>query len=282
MRIVYTKKTKIILCIFGTIFLLGLLLVFLGYYSAFIDPPEQCGVGNYLEAGKDDCIVGADIGSGVLFFLGLYIAAAGLIAWVATFVSVLITANFKNPRKVKLITFLAVAVLVLLVWHIRVTIPGQKADIKKAEETAGLRAQTKDFVEYSGTPRLSDVTKVSSSVIVSQDGSDKTVILDLHACNPGSAEFTHNNHTARFVFSGIRKSESAYWPHTYECVFYLDYEKPNPKWEGVLNLKCVDEINMWELNRHEFLVQDHGIQFRDYPSGVCTDLRTGSAPPFDL
>ncbi len=271
MKITFTHKDKIRIIISIVVLIVGLLII----GAAFTPPfnPPQCE--GSLTTDNSNCIIGANIGGGLVWLLGVAIAIAGGIAVATSLVFALANGNTQKPGKALLITVLVVGSVVLACWY---TFIGASS-IQKSKYQTEIQKRQANFVEYKGIPNIDSVTGQSGALLVKPaSGNASSVAIDLHSCSPGAAKVSYASGTTHFAFSGVRKDKSLESFNASECILYIGKKTAGQNWDGSLPAKCTWRIpDTLSDNQLEFPVTDAGVQFGDFP-GQCQDLRTGVAP----
>ncbi len=275
MKISFTAKDKLRIKICLAILIFGLLIIGAAF-TPYNNPP-QCGEAytshHELQTPQNSrCIIGANIGGGFVWLLGMAIAIAGGLTLAAVVILVLVRGNVRNPRAGPLITALIIGCIVLAAWYFFI---GASA-IKHAKYQGEIQKRQASFVQYKGTPKLGEILGRSAAVTAKPNAENaSSITMDLHSCSPGAANVSYVSGTTHFAFSGVRKIDEY---HDWECVFYVGVEKVNQKWDGLLHAKCVWRIlDTVAENQQTFQVTGTGIEFGEFPSN-CTDLRTGVVP----
>ncbi len=272
MEIAFTHKDKLRIIISIVVLVVGLLIIGVAFTPPF--NPPQCE-GN-LTTDNSNCIIGANIGAGLVWLLGMAIAIVGSIIVAASLVFALANAKTRKPGMALLITAIVVGATVWACWYIFIGAPS----IQKSRYQAEIRTRRANFVQYKGIPNIHSVTRKSDALTVKPaTGNTNSVAIDLHNCSPGSAKVSYATGTTHFVFSGITKDKNLEGFNDSECILYIGKETVDQNWDGSLPVKCTSWpiSNTLSENQLEFPVTNAGIQFSDI-LGNCQDLRTGVAP----
>lgn len=267
MKVAFTAKDKKRIKIYLLLVVIGLLIIGAAF-TPWLNPP-QCDVNQ--TPGYDHCIIGANIGAGLMWLLGMATAIGGGIALTASLVFALVAGNTKKSKTAQLITALVVGCIVLAGWYFFIGAPS----MKRADYRAEIQKRQANFVKYNGTPNISSVSGQSAALIVKPAaGNASSITIDLHDCSPGAAKVSYTTGTAHFAFSGVRKDTSLKGLNASECVFYVGTETTNQNWDGLLYEKCVSPIgDTLAKSQQEFQVTDNGILFGNFLDSFCTDLR---------
>lgn len=273
MKLAFTRNDKIRLLVSVVIIIIGLLII--GYIYSPLSNGLKCPpVAQAPNCGEDPTA------AGILLLLSAFIVVVGVVALVATLLLSFVARKVKRSFTALPVTVLIIGGTLWIVWYVFVGAANMKEQRHQAEITSGLRSLQTQFVNYNNAPKFSAVTRQSRSVTTKTDsaGNINYLTLDLYHCYPGAGKATYATATTYFVFSGIRKEKFGD-RNDYECVFYMQPVPTNQKWDGLLHLKCVWQIDPVDGdNQNGHTVTAQGIDFRDFPLLYCIDLRTGTAP----
>ncbi len=271
MKIVFTSKDKLRSIISLAILVIGLLIIG-AVFTPPLNPPQCEG---YKTPQNSTCIIGANIGAGLVWLLGMAIAIGGGIALTASVVFALVAGKTKRHGLALLITALIIGSVVLAAWYLLIG----ASSIKHAKYQAEIQKRQVSFVQYKGMPNISSISGQTTAITTkSGTGNASSVTLDLHNCSPGAAKVLYATGVTHFAFSGVRKDKNLESFNASECVLYVGTENINQNWDGLLHVKCVWRIlDTVAENQQEFPVTNNGIEFGKFPSN-CTDLRTGIVP----
>lgn len=271
MKVVFARKDKWVVGISVAVVIVGLIIAGLAF-TPWMNP-AQCGE---IGAGSN-CIIGANIGAGLVFLLGMSIAILGVVAFVASIIFRLVMAKSKRPKTVLLSLVLVIFATLVLFIYIAGE-PGRKEAKHLADITSGLKNQQANFVAYKDAPKFSTISVQSPSIITQPD----YIKLDLYSCIPGAGKVSYASGTTYFAISGVRHDEIG-GDNDYQCVFYMDAVQTGQDWDGSLPVQCVWPIKpvmneYTESNQRGMTVTNAGVDFRDFPLLYCQDTATGAAP----
>ena len=268
MRITVTSRDRRRSLISLIVLLIGLFFVGLSY-TPWANPP-QCGE----EKMGETCIIGANIGGGLVWLLGMAIVIPAAAAFLSSIIFGVLAGKGVKTTRALLVTGTIVGLIVLACWY---AIIGADT-IRNYRYQKEIQKRQANFVEYKAAPDIHAVAEESTSLSVTPaSGNAQSASLDLHGCSPGKAHVSYASGTDHLVFSGVRSGG----PGNSECIFYIGREIAGQPWDGMLHAKCTWPISGTLANNQKiFAVTDKGVLFATPDSFLasCQDLRTGVVP----
>lgn len=227
--------------------------------------PPQCGEGKAAVQNlkPPDCIIGANIGAGIMFLFGLVIVWLGLLGLFASFAYRAKQSQQQAKQKRLLAVIVIVFVAPFILWHIFITVPGNEAvDRIEQDEAAFQEKYRGDFIDYNAPPKWDDVSKASGTVAYSENSS---LALYLNQCETGKSDVQYANGKTYFVFSGVKDNN---------CVFYIHTQsKTSNTWDGLLRTKCIWGVDSGNDNTPIFSAGPNGIEFADFLKRNCSSIQ---------
>jgi len=129
----FEKSHKIRVILAVAVILLGL--VTIGLVSTPYGNPPQCEGIQHPNRG-DNCIIGANIGAGIIFFFGLVVVWLGVLGLLATFAYRARQSHQQTKQRWLLAAIAIVFVTPFILWHFFITIPGNQAIEKVKQDEA--------------------------------------------------------------------------------------------------------------------------------------------------
>lgn len=252
-----SHKIRFILAI--AVILLGLATIGLAF-TPYGNPP-QCEGLQHPDKG-DNCIIGANIGAGLIFFCGLIVIWLGILGLLTSFAY---RAHQLHNTTQKKLLIVATAVLLIapptligLYTAKSVNEANNRAEQAAASFQANYRS---DFVEYNTPPNWNEVSKESSTVAYSENAS---LSLYLNQCETGKSDVQYVNGRTYFVFGGVKDNT---------CVFYIHTQPAESGiWDSLLRTKCTWDINSGKDNTPIFIAGPNGIEFGDFLTKNCSSI----------
>ena len=249
-----SHKIKVILAI--AVILLGLVTIGL-VFTAYGNPPQCEGI-QHPDRG-DNCIIGANIGAGLIFFSGLTVIWLGIVGLLASFAYR--AHQLRNPTQKRLLIIVTAVLLIAppIVTSIYTAKSVNEANNRAEQDAASFHADYRsDFVEYDTPPNWNEVSKESSTVAYSENAS---LSLYLNQCETGGSDVQYTNGRTYFVFSGVKDNT---------CVFYIHTQSAESgTWDSLLRTKCTWDINSGKDDTPIFVAGPNGIEFGDFLTKNC-------------
>jgi len=238
--------------------------------------PPQCGEPH---AGSS-CIIGANIGAGMLFFLSIGLLIIGLMIVVSSLLRSFMVAHDAPRWASAVVPVCIVFGLLVLGIYVLAVYPHAQREASRAEYAN----QWKNFVAYdTPTIRSTTIQTDSAKLGTSRTGSSD-VLLDLTSCKPGVARLETAQGKVYVLFSGIRQNKYIAQGNDSDCVFYVGKEPrltggaaARPAWDGALTMACVWPLDPnHEYNQRTLEVTAAGITFKEFP-GICAGSTSGTS-----
>lgn len=259
MRFKFKSPHKIRIIIALAVILFGLATI--GFVFTPYGNPPQCEGIQHPDKG-DNCIIGANIGAGIIFFFGLIIVWLGILGLTASSAYRAKQLHQQTKQRWLLAAVAILCITPFILWHFFITLPGNHAiERVEQEEVAFQDKYRSDFVAYNTPPNWNAVTKESSSVAYSENSS---LALYLNQCETGRSDVHYGNGKTYFVFSGFKDNK---------CVFYIHTGSAEASsWDGLLRTKCIWNLDAGNDNTPIFTAGPQGIEFGDFLTKNCSSI----------
>lgn len=226
--------------------------------------PPQCGEGKAAiqNLKPPDCIIGANIGAGMMFLFGVVAVWLGILGLLASFAYRAKQLQHWNKLKWLLAVTAIVFIAPFILWYFFITVPGNEAmDRIKQDEAAFQEKYRGNFIEYNTSPKWNEVSKTSGTVAYNENSS---LVLYLNECEAGRSEVQYATGRTYFIFSGIKDNN---------CVFYVHTQPfAGNTWDNLLKTKCVWNVNSGNDNTPIFNTGPNDIEFGDFLSKNCNSI----------
>lgn len=259
-RLKNPHKIRVIIAI--AVILFGLATIGL-VFTPYGNPP-QCGEGEAAVQNlkPPDCIIGANIGAGIMLLFGLVIVWLGILGLLTLFAYRAKQSHQQTRQRWLLALTAIVFIAAFILWHFFITIPGNEAiDRIKQDEAAFHEKYRGDFIEYNTPPNWNEVSKASGAVAYSENSS---LALYLNECEAGRSDVQYANGRTYFVFSGIKDNKCVFYVHTESAVAGTG--------DSLLRTKCIWDVNSGNDNTPIFSTGPNGIEFGDFLTKNCNSI----------
>mgnify|MGYP000639725720 CR=1 FL=1 len=259
-RFTNPHKIRIILSI--AVILFGLVTIGL-VFTPYGNPP-QCGEGEAAVQNlkPPDCIIGANIGAGIMLLFGMLVVWLGVLGLLASLAYTARQSHQQTRQRWLLAVTAILFIAPFILWHIFITIPSNEAVERIEQEEAAFQEKYRsNFIEYSTPPNWNGATKESGTVAYSENSS---LALYLNQCETGRSYVQYVNGRTYFVFSGIKDTKCVFYIHTQPAVAGT--------WDNLLRTKCVWDIDSGNDNTPIFSAGPNGVEFGDFLSRNCTTI----------
>lgn len=231
-------------------------LAFVGLALSPLGNPPQCE-GN-LTLNNSNCIIGANIGGGLILLLGFGIVFIGLLVLLFSFLK---RAHQLNHRLQKWLLFIVISILVFIPisWVIKT---GLDASNMMEKDAADFQAKYRsNFVEYKTPPKWDEVSGESSTVRYLEN---QSLLMYLNECEAGKSDAPYASGITYFVLSGVKDNE---------CVLYIHEQAATAGvWDGFLRQKCQWRLDTPKDDTPIFRADPNGIEFGDFITKNCKSI----------